>query len=239
MPIFTGQELVDRACAQSDMHDNFVTPQQWLAWLNVERRGLTHLLARNGWQFNNMDFTSFTLDGTSQPVLNLGVEFQAIVGVWETRTDGTYRKLEYKPAVDYPSVVNNIPSGDSLYYTLNILDLGDSEIRLFPPPQGGGTFLVAFLPEILSTTALASQIGSYQMGVEEWIVLRLARRALIKEESDTSSVDRLIRECEQQIEELCWGRVVGEVPAVRNVDADRRQWIQGLTYSHPQSWAWV
>lgn len=59
---------------------------------------------------------------------------------------------------------------------------------------------------------------SYPMGWEERIVLGMARRALIKEESDTRAIDSEIALWESRIEEACWGRVLADTPSVRNSD---------------------
>src|SRR5689334_13387150 len=57
MPTFTVQQIIDRAKAAADMHDDFVTDAQWMAWLNVEVPALESYLARSGYVLRETIFT--------------------------------------------------------------------------------------------------------------------------------------------------------------------------------------
>lgn len=85
------------------------------------------------------------------------------------------------------------------------------------------------------TLARATQV-TYPMGWEERIVLGMARRALIKEESETRAIDSEIALWESRIEESAWSRVLSESPTVRNSDMTNYAWTD--RYSVPPYTYW-
>jgi hypothetical protein len=188
------------------MQDNFVTTTQWLAWLNYERQALEIFLNRTGW-VTNLRTTQLISDNGSYTVAGDGYALtgvvMAVAGVYQY-DQGTFRRLTLRPSVDVMSDSTE-QQGTPYHYSLE-QDGDDTVIRLHPRPDSG-TFYAVWLP---SPAAVTSMTGSmtYPLGFEEWLVLKLARRALVKEESDTSSVDKLIREIEQTVEELCWSRAL-------------------------------
>ncbi len=80
---------------------------------------------------------------------------------------------------------------------------------------------------------------AYPMGWEERIVLGMARRALIKEESSTSAIDSEIALWESRIEEACWSRVLSEAPSVRNTDYRHYGWSDRYVLPPYTSWTWI
>jgi hypothetical protein len=64
----------------------------------------------------------------------------------------------------------------------------------------------------------------------------MARRALVKEESDTTDIRRLMLEADSTIEEAVSDRVLSEAPAIRNVDSTRRGWGSRLAYPPFSDW---
>lgn len=245
MPLVTTSTLVDRAKAASDMRDNFVTPAQWMLWATQERYGLELFVARAGWAMNisNFDFTVTGAEAGVFPITSVpGI--MAIVAVHEYTTTGV-RQLKYQDAITFlhqlPGNTTNT-RGHSIAF--RALWTGDNvSMNLYPEPNTGESYRVTFLvhpkPLALSTTTGYDTSVTYPMGWEERIVLGMARRALIKEESETRAIDSEIQLWESRIEETCWSRVLSESPSVRNVDQNEYGWTDRLNYPPPMGWVWL
>lgn len=89
----------------------------------------------------------------------------------------------------------------------------------------------------LTGGAYGAHTVAYPLGWEERIVLGMARRALMKEESDTRPVDTEIALWESRIEEACWNRVLTNSPSVRNSDQETYGWTD--RFSMPPIGNWV
>jgi hypothetical protein len=262
MPAFTVQQLVTRAMSQADMRDNFVSETEWIAWANQERQALQVFLARVGWILELHTFTGtitssgwdVTLDGSApESMVGTGGNYvlestadpdafviMAICGVWEVGSDSQVRRLRMDNAVDFLLQLPSATTAQSHASKFRVFTRNFNQLNFnfYPTPQVGETYLIQALLAPLTLTSLASTI-TLPMGWEEWLVLKLARRALIKEESDPSKVEAMIREIEQQIEELSWSKNLAEVPAVRNVDQQVYHWDTNLITPPWSSWAWI
>lgn len=97
----------------------------------------------------------------------------------------------------------------------------------------GGAELIPAEAEAWESTSVA-----YPMGWEERIVLGMARRALIKEESDTRGVDSEIQLWDARIEEACWNRVLTNSPTVRNTDDLYYGWTDRYSIPPVGLWLW-
>jgi hypothetical protein len=241
MPTVTTAELVDRAKAASDMRDNFVTPTQWMYWASQERQALDLFLARGGWpqQFSTFAYTAAGTaneDCTIDPLTGL----MAIVAVHQVES-GRYRQIRHTNVVDFPR--GSASSGHPVSY--RVAWAGDEVVLNFSPnPAAGEVFHVTYLPhpaKLVLDTPVGTQASavSYPLGWEERIVLGMARRALIKEESDTRSIDQEIGMWDQRIEEACWSRVLAEVPSVRNVDSLQYGWTDRYSLPPYMFWTWL
>lgn len=238
MPVFTINDLATRAASQADMHDQFIKPAEWLAWYNQERRALQLFMVRHGAAMQNLNVQSVT----GPDVVSLSNEYIALVGVWETR-GGRFRQLRI---TDFPSnfyqTTGGPQTGPADFVTVeDINNTGSSSTNLrFYPRDTSGTYLIvtALAPPVAST--MFDQT-SLQMGIEERIVLGMARRALIKEESDTREVEKLMREQDQIIEEFVSARAMAQTMKVRNVDAVERNygWRGELLYPEANRWVWL
>lgn len=235
MPAFTVQQLIDRAAAIADMHDSFVTPAQWLAWYNTEARALELFIARSGWVTNlasSVDAgASYTATITGAPL--------AILGVYEVR-DGRYRPLKLQNQVDFTrqNVAAATDTGDAHWYAIVTSNSTDDTVVHFYPQPTTGTYRVLYLAGRTPATAVTDS-ATWSLGWEERIVLGMARRALIKEESDPRKVEQLMGEQDAVIEEFCWNRSLGSVPQVRNVDRVARGWSDEMSFGTYESWYWL
>lgn len=245
MPTTTVATLIDRAKTASDMRDNFVTPTQWEYWASQERLALDHFLARSGWTLPLSEFniTVTGSEGGSYTVNPTG-GVMAIVCVLQYDSSGRLRLLEHQDAVTF---LRRLPGtnavGHGRYY--RVTNSGDSLVlNIFPEPAAAETYRVVYIahPKKLKISAPGTweeASVSYPMGWEERIVLGMARRALIKEESDTRSIDTEIALWESRIEEAAWDRVLTSSPAVRNIDTQHYGWSDRYSVPPFGLWIWV
>ena len=230
MPAFTVQQLIDRAAAIADMDGNFVRPEQWLAWYNVEVRALELFIARNGYVTNLAE----TADNDSLYTIPISDSTLAILGVFEVR-DGRYRALRFSNQVD---MARGLVNGDAQEYMAVMGDLDDGlVIDLFPKPTSG-TYRALYLEGSAPAEAL-DDAANWPLGWEERLVLGMARKALVKEESDTRKIEQMMVEQDTIIEEFCWSRSLASAPQVRNVDRVQRGWSDTMPFGSYESWLWV
>lgn len=238
MPSFIVQNLIDRAAALSDMHDQFVKPEQWVAWYNTERVALELFIAKRGATARNITLTTVTpVSGTS---LFIGSAL-AIVGVWEILSNARLRPVRIVNFVDNFSQQGPGPQFGPAQIVSVVQNNGSTSesysFRFFPTPSSG-SYLIGTIPapEVLLD---GNGMLNLPMGIEERIVLGMARRALIKEESDTTEILKLIKEQDDIIEEYVYGQMMAQNPSVRNVDALQRGWWSDIRSIDPNSWFWL
>lgn len=243
MPVVTTAELVERAMAAADMHDSFVTPRQWMYWASQERMALDLFLARSGWTQSFATLT-ITVTGSENGEFDLDTDMMAIVAVHEVNTHGVRRLKLADPATFLRVQPGGTQRGNAQEYRAKRVD--DTLVLNFhPEPQTGETYLVTYVPhpnrlslDATPATGYSNSV-SYPMGWEERIVLGMARRALDKEESDSTPIQRQIVEMNQQIEQLCWDRAMADSPSIINSDIERRGWVDRLSYPGPYMWWWA
>jgi hypothetical protein len=236
MPSFTVQKIVDRAADQADMHDGFVHASTWLDWFNFERKALAITLAR-GALLRDLTFT--TIAPGSADNYTFAFETLAIVGVWEIKSDQHLRPLRIVNFLDnFFQQAGGPIRGAAESVSVEELTTG-FKLRFFPADTSG-TYLLVTAGAPTDATALTDTF-ILPMGIEEKLVLELAKRALIKEESDISDVARLIQGVDQKVEEYIWGRTFAQVPSVRNVDSVQRKWggLSDFVIPLPDVWVWL
>lgn len=242
MPAVTTAVLVARARAISDMHDNFVTPAEWMYWATQERLALDYLMARSGWVQNATE-VSITATGAGNYAIGTTIPL-AVLCVHESSTQGL-RRLRYNNTVDFKrqATGSTLVQGPAVEYSLK-LDLtsgGNLKINFFPEPTTG-TYVVSLIaannPLALSSATGYDTAVVYPQGWEERIVLGMARRALVKEESDTSAVSNMIRDIDADIERAVWNMVTSEAPMVRNGDVQTYGWDRDIYYPPSVQWRW-
>jgi hypothetical protein len=248
MPSVTTSELVERAKAAADMHDNFVTAAQWMYWATQENYTLNLLMARSGWPLDHTT-ASITITSAQAGVYPLhptvAPKVMAIISVHESTSAGL-RRLLYKDAMSFlhQPVGSSIHEGHARFYRVNRTSDDAVTLNMFPTPQVGQVYVVTYIPQPLkmvtsgATALVSSTTVNFPMGWEERIVLGMARRALEKEESDATPILRQMAEMDSQIEQLCWNRVISEAPAIRNVDRDVYGW-DNLGFPPWSEWAWL
>jgi len=234
MPVFTVSQIINRAAAAADMHDEFVSFEQWLAWLNVERANLQMFIVRHGMPMQNLQVETLL-----QPDrVALQQDAVALVGVWETR-GGRFRQIQIR---DFPGNffqnTGGPSTGPAQFVTVedaNTASTSQMFLRFFPrDPVGTYIAVYAQAPPVL--TALTDAM-SFPMGMEELMVLKMAKKALVKEESDTEAIDKLITQQEKFIEEFVAARVLTNSGAVKNTDGlERDSWVFEPLYPEVNRW---
>lgn len=235
------QTLIDRAKAAADMTDHFVTDAQWLLWVNVEHRALLYFLARSGYILR-AESLDINVDGGGEYPLTQ--EPLAIIGVWEQRDDRRMRQLRYNNLVDGTRQMGDGAGpdrGPALEFNISWNGEDDPSagyrINFWPEPDSG-TYVVKYIANPAALTLTDSV--NYPGGWEERIVLRLARRAIAKEEGDPRMIDSEIATVESWIQEAVWNQNLSSSPVVRNVDKVERGWVPMLPWPPPVSeWLFV
>lgn len=244
MPAFTVQSLVNRAAALADVHDSFVTPVQWLSWFNTERRALHLFMSTHGALNRDLEFISVTAPDVYPIANDFTADFIALLGVWERKSDGGLRPLRVLNFVDnYLQDSGGPITGPSNFVTVEESNTDGLEITVrlrFFPRDPTGTYTVVLLKAPADAVSLASNV-TFPMGLEERVVLGMAKRALIKGEDDTTAVQDEIARWDKIVEEYCWGRAVAQGLAVRNVDARERAFMTIDSFVPPLSefWTWL
>jgi hypothetical protein len=214
-------------------------------WATQENLNLALFLARSGWTQNVLTET-ITVAGTEDGEFELTASPLAIVAVHQSKSTG-YRRLRHTNYVDFirQAPGSSLATGDPVDWVAKWDQAADSTVLCFyPEPPTGTVLVVSYVPEperlTLSSspdTGYANSVN-YPMGWEERVVLGIARRALEKEESDSSAILRQIRECEASIEAACWDRVLAESPTIRNVD-HLSTWQRTVIYPPATQWVFL
>lgn len=230
----TVQELVERAMAAADMHDDFVTPTQWFRWATVENQALAVKIAQMGYMLVESS-QDITIDGSTDYSI---AEPLAVVGVYEITTNSLLRRVHTVNPWDGHRQTTNTITGPARQYSIRRDPAGSGNVfvNLFPNPTSG-TYRVYYIAQPAKITSVTDSID-YPLGWEERVVLGMARRALAKEESDTGPISEQIRQVDSDIEAAVWNRMLGDAPAIRNVDSVERGWISPYPYPWPPVSEW-
>lgn len=240
MPFVTSDQIISRAATMADMRDNFVTQEEWYDWFNFENRALALFMARHGWRL--VDLKSKTAVAPSSLIIDVVAgdrSVMAVLGVWEVASDGRVRRLLYTDRVSAENFAGN--TGTARYWSTSESVESEDEsvlITLHPTPTSG-TYKVVYLPAPQLAVPGEGYGLIYPMGVEEWVVLQLATRAKIKEQTGTDELEKQLRKVEAHVEEVSWNRALAEAPKVRNVDRDERGWSDSMVFSPVDSWIWM
>jgi hypothetical protein len=172
----------------------------------------------------------------------------AIIGVWEVNTSGMTRRLKRSDEISFLRQVpgsTNLPTGHSQEYRI-FYSQGFNSLNLnfYPEPSVGETYMFSYIqaPLKLAVNILTTDqedYVTYPMGWEERIVLGMAKRALIREESDTTAIEREIAEIDRRIEEHIWDTQLAETAVIRNVDRETYGWNQKIIFPQPTYWWWA
>jgi len=121
----------------------------------------------------------------------------------------------------YPNTASTIYGVFNLQYRL----LGLNQIEFIPTPSGGQNLRLWYIPRL---TELLQDTDTTNTGISGWIeyvIVRAAKYALDKEESDTSKLDQQIVFLKGRIEESAANRDAGNPDTISNVN--NGNWANG------------
>lgn len=208
---------------------SFVTDDEWTRYINASAAWLYGILVTK-FEDYNVSTATITTDGINDRFA-LPLDFLKLRGV-DLQAPGTPSGwVSLKPfqfaernraAVPWPSMYLTL--AQHVRYRLNGLNLW-----LTPKPPGGQQVRLHYTPQILDMEDDADALDGVN-GWEQLVVLDAARKALVKEESDTSSVEREIAVLVKRIEDESQNRDAGEPPTVADVQRGGLDFVDDLTW---------
>jgi len=220
-------DLIARAQAASDQHDNFVTRTQWLYWINYFNKELAVMVAQLGYPYHQYD-ESIALTGALE--YTVVEEPLAILGFYFVEDDGRLRKLKIMNPVEKRRLGNQM-SGDPERVVVMRNTNNDLTIQFQPVPTSGTVTMLAI--EMPAELTISDSV-KYPLGWEEYIVLKAARRALAKEETINPLIMSDIQEVVEHIKMSAANYIMASCPTIRNIKEENENLFDG-----PDSWFWL
>lgn len=211
-------ELITRAQQAADMEDDFISQDTWLAWANAENRELYNRISRSGYPINVIGET-ITATGATEYSIS---EPAAVIGIKGISSSYKF----YRIPIKHPSqakTIGNVKVGNPIEAYINCFpseDPGTIQITFYPNPQSG-TFIVDTImkpPTLLLDGDPDEENVAYPVGLEERIVLGMARRALGKEETTNPAIERMIFEADKNVDNFVHSYLMAESPTVRDMN---------------------
>lgn len=213
----SAQERADRP------ESEFLTLKEWNKWINLAYQELYDLIISTSEDYIMSDPLEITSDGTqsydlpngsnhsgADPIYKLrGVDIQVGNGEWLPIKKFNFRD---RNKYNYPNGSNTANNIQGIRYRL----VGD-QIRFTRVISGGQRFRLWYNPRIsmlLQDTDL-TEIG--QNGWLEYVIIRAARYALAKEESDTRDLDKELVSLTLRIQAMKDERDSGEPDTIADV----------------------
>lgn len=211
MPITT-QDVINRARIYVDdnhkVTDGWKQPADWLAIAGPEIIACYRKWVREGIVSLATVDSAFT-----GPNYTFTAGVIAITDVVESLGFGSYRKVEPASSVygREPFWDNTIGTqGNSQYWTAAFGTTG-YVLKLHPPDTA--SYLVRNIPEPdISTLASILYLPT---GLEDYVALRIARKALASEGASSQAIERLLMVAEAEWKMLSLGTTLGDAPRVR------------------------
>lgn len=232
------QQTADR------VHSNFVTVPEWNNFINIAMFELYDLLITTYEDLYVATPIAFPADGSTflydlpngANTFNNGITgtpftpspFYKLLGVdlaLNTANNAyvTVNKFNFadRNRFVYPNTASTIYGVFNLQYRL----LGLNKIEFIPTPSAGQNIRLWYIPRL---TELLQDTDTTDTGISGWIryvVVRAAKYALDKEESDTSKLDQEILFLKTRIEESAANRDAGMPDTITNVN--NGNWANG------------
>ncbi len=215
MPTVAVSELIERAKIAADMENsNFVSSSGWLYFVNSEYKNLYTRVARMGWPLKTTNIIVTSTGAYSYSI----AEPAAIISVRRVGTDGSLTRVPIKSEI---SLKHNTPLTGMPREVIISKGAADTIVLKFNPNPAIGT--VFHVNTVAVPTQLISGIGagttiSLPLGWEERIVLGMARKALGKEETTNSVIERDIIEMDNVIENSAYSFLLAESGTVTDMN---------------------
>jgi hypothetical protein len=215
------------------VNSNFVTKSEWNSYINQAYYELYDLLITANEDYYIAPRATFTTDGSSAYDLPTGAAtsysgapaFYKLYGV-DLGLDSsqnawvTLKKFDFisRNRFVFPQITTSLAGIFNMQYRL----LG-SKIHLIPTAVSGQQIGLWYFPR-LTTLLSDSDVIDGISGWEEYVIVRAAKYALDKEESDTQKLDAEILFMKQRIEETAMNRDAGQPDTISNVRTQTERW---------------
>lgn len=223
MPSVNVSELISRARVAADMEfTNFVSPAGWLYFANTEYKNLYTRIARLGWPLATST-TEVTFAGDDVYGLT---SCSAIISVkYKASASARLRRIPIKSEINQVHYSTGETSKTGIPTQVVITRATDGASLYFYPRPTTGSAIVTYVPYpetlVLSSPGFDETTSiSMPLGWEERIVLGMARRALSKEETTNSSLEREIAEMDSIIENTVYSFLLAEANTVVDMNDD-------------------
>lgn len=215
------------------VNSNFVTKSEWNSYINQAYYELYDLLITANEDYYVAPRLTFTTDGSSSYSLPTGAAssysgapaFYKMYGV-DLGLDSsqnawvTLKKFNFisRNRYVFPQVTTSLLGIFNMQYRV----VG-SKIQFIPTSVSGQTIGLWYFPRL--TTLLAdTDIMDGFSGWEEYVIVRAAKYALDKEESDTSRLTEELLFLKQRIEETASNRDAGQPDTISNTRTISERW---------------
>jgi hypothetical protein len=194
-------ELFSRARDAADQTDKqFVTDIMLLRWLNEAIPELDTILGTRG----------MVVRPTRLQIPVTGASFYTVpdcifIYAVHVLVDNGKRLSMIQPVtmdMAYPVLPGRDMSGDPSCYYVEFASNGSRSI--FLDSGNTGSILVTYLansPAVVLTDSI-----NYPAGAEGWLVAKLARKMMLKEEGDTRPIDKELADFERRVDALMWNQ---------------------------------
>lgn len=210
MASVTLTRLVERARSRADMPlVGFISAQELTDWINEGYQALHEKLV--GAYGEGYVSSSATLTSTSG-VAALPATFFKLLTI-ETTVGGVVTTLLPYTVQERNAYRNAVWGHVKPRYAL----VG-SNINFLPTPPNGTQFAITYAPEV-TPLAVGADTVTFPNGWEKYIVAYAAKQMLDKEESDTSTLARLLMQWDQELEEMRMSRDAAAPKSSVDLDA--------------------
>ena len=200
----------DRADMQNS---NFITDDEWNRYINSAAKELYEILILKGLQYTTTTDT-ISLNGTDD-TYDLPSNFFKLVGVDHNINNETY------PMEEYTFQNRNLYNQQNTQRYLRYRLVGEDMIRFNPKPSAQE--ITIWYDPVLATLSDDTDTLNGVNGWEEYVIVRSALWAKIKEESETGDLKQDIVFLRDRIETAAENRDLGPAGQVTDVRRDRRR----------------
>jgi hypothetical protein len=237
VPTLPGQlslgELRLRSQQRASMvNSNFITVPEWNFFINQAYYELYDILITSYEDYYVAPRLQFATDGTNYLYdLPNGQNYDGAPALYKlygvdlglasnTNAWVTIKKFDFMSRNRYvfPQITSTYLGAFNLRYRL----VG-GKIMFIPTPSGGQYMGLWYFPR-LTTLLQDTDVMDGISGWDQYVIIRAAKYALDKEESDTAKLDAEILYLKQRIEGAAQGRDAGQPDTISNVRTNAERW---------------
>lgn len=216
---------------RGDVEGDFVTDAEYITLISSAYTELYDILVRAG-LYPMEDTQTIVSTGVAEYALN--TSFYGCIMV--DRANGNQWITLDEAQVLERNRYGNSGGSFAIAYRLKRNAAGADTIEFLPTPATGQTFRVLFVPAPVNLVAATDVIDGIS-GWEEFIVALVVKRVKIREEDDTSAVEREIAQLMGRIEEASENRRLAQTLHIARV-GDRYVDADGLIMRTADDWWW-